>query len=60
MLTALQYRIKADEMRALAAVTTNEWTRKGYLNAADNYDRVALTTELTERSRLAISPSDLA
>ena len=49
--TALQYRMKAEEMRALAAVTIGERTRKGYLNAADNYDRVAATMERFEPSR---------
>lgn len=50
LLKAMQYRLMAEEMRAIAEAACHEQARERFLNAAANYERVATTLELVERS----------
>ena len=55
-LRATQYRLMAEEMRTIAEATFHEQARESFLNAAANYERVATTLELVERSRPQYAP----
>jgi hypothetical protein len=43
--------MKAEEVRTLAEIARDGWTRRGFMNAAENYERIATSLELIERSR---------
>ena len=48
--TKSQFRGLAEEMRAMASCASSERDREGLLHAADNYERLATTLEMVERS----------
>ena len=48
--TESQFRGLAKEMRTMASCASNERDREGLLHAADNYERLATTMEIVERS----------
>jgi hypothetical protein len=52
--SSVRFRNLAEEMRVLAAYAQNDRTREQLLIAASNYDRVAGSWELIERSRARI------
>ena len=51
LLTARQYRMMAEEARTLADIARDGWTRQGFMNAAENYERIATSLELIARSQ---------